>query len=105
MGNPSARASLAHGNPNNEVRARAGCVIADGMTGERHAEQEPALVFVCRFVPTRNECVRTIRLIEAQDADHALDKFAVQLAMPETPGWIDVLDQNGALIRTRFHAG
>jgi hypothetical protein len=75
------------------------------MTGEHHVRPEPLLVFLCRFVPARNECERTVRFIEARDADQALHEFAMQLSSAESAGWIDVLDHHtGALLRTRFYS-
>jgi phosphoribosylformimino-5-aminoimidazole carboxamide ribonucleotide (ProFAR) isomerase len=59
-------------------------------------------IFVCRFVPSHGECVRLVQLVEAQDAEAALRKFATSLSS-ESAGWIDILDQNGALVQTRFH--
>lgn len=60
-------------------------------------------VFVCRFVPTHQGRARTTRLLEARDADHALRAFAEQLPPSDSPGWIDVLDAQGVLLRTVFH--
>jgi hypothetical protein len=65
---------------------------------------EERRVFVCRFVPARRDRARTTRLLEARDADHALRAFEDQLASSDSPGWIDVLDQRGVLLRTLFHA-
>jgi len=73
------------------------------MTGQ--LRQEPLVVFLCRFVPARTDCERTVRFVEARDADQALHEFAMQLSSAESPGWIDVLDQaTGALLRTRFYS-
>jgi hypothetical protein len=59
-------------------------------------------VFVCRFVPSRQDRARTTRLLEARDADHALRAFEEQLSS-DGAGWIDVLDPQGVLLRTVFH--
>jgi hypothetical protein len=65
---------------------------------------EERRVFVCRFVPAREDRARTTRLLEACDADHALRDFEEQLSSSDTAGWIDVLDARGVLLRTVFHA-
>lgn len=63
--------------------------------------RERQRVFVCSFDPGTPGAPRTVERVAAPDADHALHHFTVLLS-PQAGGWIDVRDERGVLLRTRY---